>query len=84
MLAFGSEDKCELLKRHKEEVEYVFHSLFFDIRENLSKIKFHFNRDLSDNILLRGLPAETKRIMTGTACKNCKDAPPKETASEKK
>ena len=84
VLAFGSEDKCELLKRHKEEVEYVFHSLLFDIRENLSKIKFHFNRDLSDNILLRGLPAETKRIMTGTACKSCKDAPPKETASEKK
>lgn len=51
-----------------EEVRYIFHSIFFDIRENLSKLHFHFNRDLSDNILLRGLPAVTKRVMAGEGC----------------
>lgn len=76
VLAFGCENKCELLKRRKEEVEFAFHSLFFDIRESLSKIQFHFNRDLSDNILLRGLPAETRRVMKNAGCPKCRDAVP--------
>ena len=79
VLSYSCEDKADLMKRRQKDVEFVFHSLFFDIRENLSKIKFHFNRDLSDNILLRGLPSETKRVMCSAACKRCKDAPPKET-----
>ena len=79
VLSYSCEDKADLMKRRQKDVEFVFHSLFFDIRENLSKIKFNFNRDLSDNILLRGLPSETKRVMCSAACKRCKDAPPKET-----
>ncbi len=84
VLAFGCEDKEELMKKRKADVEFVFHALFFDIRENLSKIKFHFNRDLSDNILLRGLPAETKRVMQTAVCRRCKDAPPKPAQESKK
>ena len=74
VLAYGAKCKRELLDGKKgDEVRYVFHALFFDIRENLAGIKFHFNRDLSDNILLRGLPATTKRIMDGcSGDKNCK------------
>lgn len=78
VLAFPAESKADMLRRHKEETEFAFHSLFFDIRENLSKIEFCFNRDLSDNILLRGLPAETKRVMRAP-CGHCKDAPPGQT-----
>ncbi len=52
-----------------KEVEFAFHSLFYDIREHLSQIKFYFNRDLTDNILLRGLPATTKRVASGCNCK---------------
>lgn len=47
-----------------EEVRYTFNALFFDIRENLSNIKFHFNRDLSDNILLLGLPKQTEKTLS--------------------
>ena len=69
-LAFQATCKKELLEgKSGEDVRYAFHALFFDIRENLSQIHFHFNRDLSDNILLRGLPATTKRIMDGCTCK---------------
>ena len=73
-LAFQATCKRELLEgKSGEDVRYAFHALFFDIRENLSQIHFHFNRDLSDNILLRGLPATTKRVMEGEDCaKNCK------------
>ena len=70
--AFNAERKEDLLKgKRGEEVKYIFHSIFFDIRENLSKISFRFNRDLSDNILLRGLPKTTKEIMEKTDCKRC-------------
>lgn len=72
--AFGFPCLAELMRKKRSDVEFAFHSLFFDIRENLSRIEFHFNRDLSDNILLRGLPAETKRIMERGAgnCGKCK------------
>ena len=66
VLAYNAESKAALLASEKgKEVEYVFNAIFFDIRECLSQLTFHFNRDLSDNILLRGLPMMTKRIMCG-------------------
>lgn len=73
-LAYKASSKKELLEGEKgEEVRFAFHAIFFDIRENLAEITFHFNRDLSDNILLRGLPATTKRVMECTCeGKKCK------------
>ena len=75
LLAYGADCRRALLQgEHGEEVRFVFNAIFFDIRENLSQLKFHFNRDLSDNILLRGLPMMTKRIMDGCGCSGkCKD-----------
>ncbi len=71
---YGAPCKEVLLKEHQKEIDYIFHAIFFDIRENLSHLTFRFNRDLTDNILLRGLPSETKRIMQKTekGCKACK------------
>ncbi len=69
---FPASCRTEMLSKHRESVEFAFHSLFFEIRENLCEITFRFNRDLSDNILLRGLPMMTKRIMSGEGCKLCK------------
>ena len=69
VLAYGAESRKALLEGEKgDEVRFVFNALFFDIRENLAGIKFHFNRDLSDNILLRGLPATTQRVIEGKNC----------------
>jgi hypothetical protein len=69
VLAYKAPDKQALIHgEHGEEVRFVFHSIFFDIRENLGGIAFRFNRDLSDNILLRGLPQMTQRIMSGCNC----------------
>ncbi len=74
LLAYKAEDKKALLEGSSgEEVRYAFHAIFYDIRENLAQIQFHFNRDLSDNILLRGLPGTTKRVIEclceGKKCK---------------
>ncbi len=84
LLAFPADSLALLMAGEKrKDVEYVFHSLFYDIRENLSKIQFHFNRDLSDNILLRGLPTMTKQIMCGCNCNGrCKDKRKKKTDTD--
>lgn len=72
LLAYGADSRAALLQgEHGEEIRFVFNAIFFDIRENLSHLTFHFNRDLSDNILLRGLPMMTKRIMDGCGA-SCK------------
>ncbi len=68
ILAYNEGGRCALIANHAQEIAFVFHSLFYDIRECLANIKFHFNRDLSDNILLRGLPMMTKKIMEGGTC----------------
>lgn len=60
--AFGEKSGGELLKNHGGDVDYIFNSLFYDVRENTAGIRFYFNRDLTDNVLLRGLPAKTKEI----------------------
>ncbi len=74
VLAYQEKSKAELLKgKYAEEVRFIFQSLFFDIRDNLENIKLYFNADLADNILLRGLPATTKRIMDCEACRACRD-----------
>lgn len=68
-LAYQADCRKGLLEgKNGEEVAFIFRSVFFDIRENLAQIPFRFNTDLSDNILLRGLPAVTKRIMEGKTC----------------
>lgn len=65
VLSYQNESKEELLKENGKEVRFLFDTLFFSLRENMAQIEFAFNRDLTDNILLRGLPAETKRVMCG-------------------
>lgn len=68
-LAYRKENRKALLEgENGDEVRFVFNAIFFDIRENLSHIDFRFNRDLSDNVLLRGLPMMTNRIMSGCGC----------------
>lgn len=66
VLAYKAESRQALLAgEHGDEARFLFHAAFYDIRENLAGIEFRFNRDLSDNILLRGLPMMTKRVMDG-------------------
>ena len=82
VLAYGAPCKTELMQgKSGEEVRFAFHAIFYDIRECLANLHFPFNRDLSDNILLRGLPATTQKVMNGECinCKRKKDRTPKVT-----
>lgn len=62
-LAYGAKDKAELLSSHGEDLRFLFNTLFYDMRERMSGIKFGFNRDLTDNVLLRGLPRKTEEVV---------------------
>lgn len=70
-LAFGAASKCELIALHSDDLHFLFGTLFSDIRERLQELQMGFNRDLIDNVLLRGLPAETRRVLAAEDCKNC-------------
>ncbi|MDE7439693.1 MAG: hypothetical protein K2N23_04210 [Clostridia bacterium] len=66
--AFGAESKKQAVEENIDELTFLFDSLFADMRERLSKIEFAFNHDLTDNIILRGIPLKTRAILNG--CKN--------------
>ncbi len=85
ILAYSAPCRAALLQgKTEEEINFVFQSLFFDIRDNLENIPCAFNTDLIDNVLLRGLPAMTKRIMEGKDCNGrCKDKSKKKKDTKK-
>ena len=61
--AFGCKCKAEAVNRNNEELTFIFDSLFADMRIRLSKINFAFNHDLTDNIILRGIPLKTRSLL---------------------
>ncbi len=65
VLAYGRASRAELMEKDGKEIAFLFDTLFYSLRENLAQIAFFFNRDLTDNVILRGLPLETERVMKG-------------------
>lgn len=63
--AFGESTKAEAVEKNGEEINFIFNSLFADMRLQLSAIKFYFNHDLTDNIILRGIPLKTRKLVYG-------------------
>ena len=61
--AFKIPCKTDAVRENARELNFLFDSLFADMRINLSKIKFKFNHDLTDNIILRGIPLKTRRLI---------------------
>ncbi len=71
-LAYGAKDKAELLQKNGGDIDFIFRTLFFGLRERLGRVRLHFNHDLTDNILMLGLPNATKRILRCENCTDCK------------
>ena len=68
-LAYGKPTLKEAVKEGEGELVFIFDNLFADMRAHLAAIKFNFNHDLTDNIILRGIPLKTRHLVYGT----CKD-----------
>lgn len=60
-------EKCrqDAVKKGEEEIKFVFDMLFAEMRKSLANIKFYFNHDLTDNIILRGIPLKTRALVYG-------------------
>lgn len=69
--AFGGDTLAENICRGGEEIKFVFDMIFARMRESLAKIEFKFNHDLTDNIILRGIPSKSRKIFYGNNCKEC-------------
>ena len=63
--AYKSINAKKLLEENGEDIEFLFRSIFAEIADCVANIKFYFNADLIKNILLRGLPASTSKIIKG-------------------
>lgn len=63
--AFGVPLKKDAVARNAEELNFLFDSIFAEMRASLSNIKFYFNHDLTDNIILRGIPVRTRALVYG-------------------
>lgn len=63
--AFGEKSKAEAVKAHKEEIDFIFNSLFADMRQSLAGVRFYYNHDLTDNIILMGIPLRTRLLVSG-------------------
>ena len=61
--AFGEKQKCVAVEKNAEEITYIFDSLFADMRQKLADINFRYNHDLTDNIILRGIPLKTRSLL---------------------
>lgn len=63
-------DKEQLKKNHGQDVVLVFGTLIAEIAEQARKLDYKFNHDLTDNVLIRGIREQTKKIMENSKCKN--------------
>ena len=62
---YGKNSKAEAVKTGEEELKFIFDMLFAEMREAVSNIKFHYNHDLTDNIILRGIPLKSREVFYG-------------------
>lgn len=65
VLSYGETTREALMKEHGGEIGFLFDTLFYSMRVSLAEIPFSFNRDLTDNVILRGIPLETERVLKG-------------------
>ena len=53
----------ELFEIYGKDLSFTFSEIFASMKSSLSECKFYFNHDLIDNIILRGIPSVTLKIL---------------------
>lgn len=62
--AYGKKSSVkELFESYGKDLSFTFSEIFASMKTSLSKCKFYFNHDLIDNIILRGIPSVTLKIL---------------------
>ena len=60
----------ELFEKHGKEISFAFSDIFASMKGAMANCKFYFNHDLIDNIILRGIPAVTLKVLKKGTEKN--------------
>ncbi len=62
-LSYKCESLKELLEKNGDDISFVFSDIFTGISQAKDGCVFYFNKDLIDNVLLRGIKATTTKII---------------------
>ncbi|MBQ3235703.1 MAG: hypothetical protein IJA97_06060 [Clostridia bacterium] len=62
--AYKENSFVNLISNHKQDIFYIFSGIFSQIAENFKNIETKFNTDLVVNILTRGIPNTTNKIIS--------------------
>jgi hypothetical protein len=79
--AYQTSTKGEAVQKGEKELTFIFNSLFADMRMHLAKIKFYFNHDLTDNIIIMGIPQKTRKLLYGACGEGKKEEKNEQTQS---
>lgn len=63
IMAYMAKNKRELLQNHGEDIHFIFGNIFSENALYVGQIEYNFNHDLTDNIILRGIPVQTQTVM---------------------
>lgn len=63
---YNAETKNLLIEKNRSEIEAIFGTIMYDIIEANKSVDYKFNRDLTDNILICGIRAQTKKVLEKT------------------
>lgn len=70
--AYKAPTRAEAVNKGEQELKFIFDMIFAEMHRSVLNIKFYFNHDLTDNIILRGIPVKTRAIFYGECGKNKK------------
>ena len=62
--SFKSCDYKTLISENSGDLNFIFGSIVYAVNEEVKNLKVKFNKDLIVNVLTRGIPKTTKRILT--------------------
>lgn len=60
---YKESDFSTLIAKHKQDICFVFSGIFAEISSNFKNIQMKYNTDLVTNILTRGIPTTTNKII---------------------
>jgi len=61
--SYGEGDGKQLIEKHGDEIFATLNFVFKNLKDGLDNVKFYFNKDLIENVLLRGIPKKTDAIV---------------------
>lgn len=62
--AYGEQKTVkEMMQKSGKDLSFTFSDVFANLKMSIAECKFYFNHDLIDNVLMRGIPEVTLRIL---------------------